>query len=145
VAPRAGLLHDNSCRATIKGMDSVFGWVVGSSTAVLVWLLLVWTEHRIGDWQERKDAGSDKLAPRVIRGRQEPVRDHMPVIAVPKQVHAHRIATHTTRLVLVRGIAALLPLVHRCLHLLNPDRSDAALSRISGQPCPARSPRIGKS
>ncbi len=47
----------NSRRATIKAMGSVFAWLLGSSVALVMWLLLLWAEGRTRDRQGRKKGG----------------------------------------------------------------------------------------
>jgi hypothetical protein len=61
-----------------------------------------------------------RLARRVIRSRQEPVRDHMPMMAGATQVHPNEPARRDERAVVaptfevvVRSVATLLPLIHR--------------------------------
>ena len=37
-------------------------WLIGSSTAVMIWLVLLWAERTHDDRQERKDHGPDRRA-----------------------------------------------------------------------------------
>ena len=78
-----------------------------------------------------------RLAARMIRGRQEPVRDYMPMIAGATQVHPNEPARRDERAVvapafevLVRSVAALLPLVHRASTSLGPSSIRAGIFSI---------------
>jgi hypothetical protein len=57
---------NNSHRATIKTMGSALRWLIGSSTAIVMWTLYVWAERAHIDRQERKtsDAGRPPPPPR---------------------------------------------------------------------------------
>jgi len=43
-----------------EAMSGALGWLLGSSVAVAMWLLLLWAEHSYYDRQRRKDDGPGK-------------------------------------------------------------------------------------
>jgi hypothetical protein len=45
-------------------MGSILAWLLGSSVAVVMWLLYVWAERTHDDRQERKNDGPRATPPR---------------------------------------------------------------------------------
>jgi hypothetical protein len=54
--------RNNSRRATIKAMGTAVRWLIGSSAAVVMWLLLLWAERTHDDRQERTNDGPGRPA-----------------------------------------------------------------------------------